>query len=570
MQSDGSRAPSLPPEFCPRRLAANLAALASVDQKLAARLALSVGSEHVECLRGGGLEMRWRGSNLGLELGTNAPGVWLREGREATAPGLILGVGCGEPIAAAMAREPGRTWIAWERDPWILRLFLMRIDVSRVLRERRLALALGADLFAAARTALAGPLVAHTVLGAVYPRERRIAEVPDSGEAVLLAEGGLFVDQLGEALARRGFTPYTLDLERLAEGELDHAVFASRARRLFAINYTHGLAEFAARHGLDACVWEIDPSLDTLQPLAVASGGTRVFTYRAAHVPIFEAAGFERVEHLPLAADTLARQPVALAPDQAARYQAPVAFVGSSMAPQAARNRRVFLDLCAAARGAASRPKEAARLNALLDRQRARPDVYLLAEWLERVYGDVLDLARAHGPACDPARLLEDVAASEKRLLLVGALGSRGIEVWGDGGWADLTEFGVVYRGPAGHQRELNAIYSGGGIQLDINRIYQPDIATMRVFDVLACGGFCLAEHNAELDRLFDVGNEIAVYHNPAELIAKVDHYLAHPAEARAIAARGHAAVQARHTIDMRLDRLLRTQITQLEGLRAG
>lgn len=565
MESHPTLPANLPPRFDARRLAANLDALGRVNRALARRLAWPCGSDHVGFGPDGAVVLHWRRTPLRIDLeGPRELPAPRRPAGDAASPGWLFGLGQGEPIEAALASDPTRTWIAWERDPWLLRLTLARLDLTDAIRSGRLQFALGSDLLAPRPAD--GPIHVHPTLGQVYARELSLLEAGAGSADVLLAEGGLFVDQLGAALARRGHSVFTVDLERLSLEELGHCVRESGARKLFAINYTHGLAEFAAEAGLELFVWEIDPSLDELRPLAGSSERTRIFTYRAAHVAQFRASGFEHVQHLPLAADTELRQPVALEGADKQRYGVPLAFVGSSMVAEAGQYRTAFLDLCAAVRGEASRAAEATRLDALLERQRARPTSYQLVEWIERIYGDVLAAARATAPGSNPVRLLADVAAADKRLVLVGALGSRGIHVWGDSGWDLLGEFGVHYRGPAGHQRELNRIYSGGGVQLDVNRIYQPDIVTMRVFDVLACGGFCLTEHSRELDALFDVGVELDSYRGPEELIAKVDHYLAHPGEARAIAARGLAAVRERHTIDLRLDAMLRAQASALSA----
>jgi spore maturation protein CgeB len=116
---------------------------------------------------------------------------------------------------------------------------------------------------------------------------------------------------------------------------------------------------------------------------------------------------------------------------------------------------------------------------------------------------------------------------------------------------------GARYLGTAGHGRELTLVYNGARIHVDINRSYQTDVIPIRVFDVLACGGFLIAEHSAELAELFKIGEELEAYHTLDELEQKVEHYLANPDEARAIAARGLAAVRARHTVRHRVRQML-------------
>ena len=82
-------------------------------------------------------------------------------------------------------------------------------------------------------------------------------------------------------------------------------------------------------------------------------------------------------------------------------------------------------------------------------------------------------------------------------------------------------------------------------------------MVTMRVFDVLACGGFVLAERSSALAELFEIGAEVDCYASADELETKVAHYLAHPDSARAIARRGRDAVCARHGMDARVAHML-------------
>jgi spore maturation protein CgeB len=79
----------------------------------------------------------------------------------------------------------------------------------------------------------------------------------------------------------------------------------------------------------------------------------------------------------------------------------------------------------------------------------------------------------------------------------------------------------------------------------------------MRVFDVLACGGFVLAERSEALAELFEIGVEVDCYANADELEAKVELYLREPERARAIAVRGREAVQRRHTVAARVRHML-------------
>ena len=118
---------------------------------------------------------------------------------------------------------------------------------------------------------------------------------------------------------------------------------------------------------------------------------------------------------------------------------------------------------------------------------------------------------------------------------------------------------GQAYRGLAQHRTEVAKIYSASAINIDINRIYQSDIVTMRVFDVLASGGFLLTEYTPELESLFVLGKELECYSSISELHDKVDFYLKNPQARQKIAMAGQERVLGEHTISQRIDTMLDT-----------
>jgi spore maturation protein CgeB len=78
------------------------------------------------------------------------------------------------------------------------------------------------------------------------------------------------------------------------------------------------------------------------------------------------------------------------------------------------------------------------------------------------------------------------------------------------------------------------------------------DAVSTRTFEIPACGGFMLHIDNPEVRTLFDVPAEIDTFSTPAGLVEKIGYYLAHPAERRAIAERGHARAVPAYAMDAR------------------
>jgi len=279
-----------------------------------------------------------------------------------------------------------------------------------------------------------------------------------------------------------------------------------------------------------------------------------IHTYRQANVDRFRAAGFSNVAYTPLAANTVRRSPSPTEVDKGPS----VCFVGASMVAQSRSFRRQFLDAWVECAGnnPSARLQGQQVLGAVLKAQRLRPRQYLVPILMERHFDSFLAKAETL-LADDPVAMVAEMAAAERRLNIVVALGSEGIHVWGDPGWKATQGRGVVYRGFAGHNQQLTDIYRRGRVHVDINRLYQLDIVPMRVFDILACGGFLIAEHSPALAELFEVGVEVESWSSIPELIDKVRHYRTHPEQAEKMAIAGLKAVQERHSIQERVFEML-------------
>lgn len=535
------------------RLRKNLAALAKVNTPLAQRLHLPVDDSHVRKApadRGGGAHYKLGRGWMPLDIGRDATMELLGD-PESPRRVLCFGVGLGELVQAAMKRWPKAEIVAWDRDPWLLRVALGRHDWRGPLRAGRLNLALATDLLDL--LPWADHVVHHPVLDRVHAMERHLLEHGVGERRALMVTGELFVGDLADALRHRGYTVIPWEVERHAAEEIAHNARRSGASLVASINYTGGLAEGCSAARLPLICWEVDPALNS----ARARGATDqvwIFTHDPHNVARYQAGGFQHVEYMPLAANPRVRAPSSGAIDP--RYHAPVSFVGSSMLGPASRLRGRFNALLASWAQAAGFDVPGDLVQRILLLQRQHHDRFIVSEALDASLPGFRAAVMATGEG-DPGMLLGETAAAEKRLNVVAGLGPVGIHAWGDDGWKLAERGGASYRGRAGHSQEINLIYQASTISLDIDRLYQREIVTMRVFDVLACGGFVIAEHSPHLAEVFELGREMVSWHNPADLERKVRHFLAHPDEAAAIAQRGRERVLRDHTVDQRLEHML-------------
>jgi len=544
----------------PPILRKNLTALYKRDLGLLERICLPVESDHVQQDAEGHNLYRLHRSWHPYDLSPEQVAASLQAIEEEHV--FLFGLGAGEQLLALLESDVSSI-LAWDRDPWMLRLLLSSHDLSSSISSGRLRLGLGADLIEAMEDPLTRDALVHPFFADQYRLEFALIQSELQEKRALLCAGTLFVDDLGEALTEAGYSCFTWDVQRLSSEEL--AVTAARfgASLVVAVNYTQGLAQACRDLGLELLIWEIDPAIDPPQPCDPPADHTHVFTYRRAQIPVYEAAGFPKTDYLPLATNPNRRFPMELEGEDAEYYRAPIAFVGASMRHQADQFRdQLIADYCLWRGGSPidARSECELYLEALTNAHRddlTRSHVPML---LEEAMPEFVAAMRANPGKTDPVVLVSEIVATDKRQIYVANIGTLGVHVWGDEGWDGIEEYGGVYRGSAGHRFELNKVYAGAGVNVDIGRIYQNDIVTMRVFDVLACGGFLLTERNDALLELFTEGVELDCYTSMEELTEKAEHYTSNPDEAAAIAERGLAAVLENHRIQQRVATMLGTR----------
>jgi Glycosyl transferases group 1/DUF based on E. rectale Gene description (DUF3880) len=103
--------------------------------------------------------------------------------------------------------------------------------------------------------------------------------------------------------------------------------------------------------------------------------------------------------------------------------------------------------------------------------------------------------------------------------------------------------------------QQVGEIYSQS--RLVMNSSIAGDV-TMRLFEATACGALTLTDGSRNgLNELFDIGREIVVYQNDADLLDKITYYLAHDTERQTMAQAGQKRTLAQHTYAHRMADLL-------------
>ena len=133
------------------------------------------------------------------------------------------------------------------------------------------------------------------------------------------------------------------------------------------------------------------------------------------------------------------------------------------------------------------------------------------------------------------------------------------VRLWGQG-WSGATD-PVIQRMVAGgpvYDRDKLAVYAGSTLSLNHHHPMNDIVGVnTRTFELAGAAACQLVDAKEDVAHLFKAGEEVLTYRDLAELRRHIDHYLAHPEEARAIGENSRRRALAEHTLRHRLDAML-------------
>ena len=104
---------------------------------------------------------------------------------------------------------------------------------------------------------------------------------------------------------------------------------------------------------------------------------------------------------------------------------------------------------------------------------------------------------------------------------------------------------------------QMPRIFKQSRINLNITLRSIKSGIPLRGFDILGAGGFLLSNFQADFLEYFIPGEDFVYYESKEDLLKKVDYYLAHEEERKAIARNGYDRVSAGHTYRHRVREML-------------
>ena len=105
---------------------------------------------------------------------------------------------------------------------------------------------------------------------------------------------------------------------------------------------------------------------------------------------------------------------------------------------------------------------------------------------------------------------------------------------------------------------EMPHVFSQSKINLNITLRNIKTGIPLRIWDILGAGGFVLTNFQAELPEFFEQGKHLVWYESHSDMMDKIMYYLEHEEERQEIAREGNLLVQQEHTMQKRVEAILK------------
>lgn len=113
--------------------------------------------------------------------------------------------------------------------------------------------------------------------------------------------------------------------------------------------------------------------------------------------------------------------------------------------------------------------------------------------------------------------------------------------------------FKTIVHPPVKYHNEMPLVFAASKININMTTPNIENGIPLRVFDILSARGFLMTDYRPELEKLFEIGKDLAVYDGTSDLANKALYYLNHDKERELISARGFDKLQKLHTYKHRI-----------------
>lgn len=339
---------------------------------------------------------------------------------------------------------------------------------------------------------------------------------------------------------------------------VSEALKAAHYDFVFSINYFPVISEVCNIFKLPYACWIVDSPVLELYSESIYRKWNRIFLFDHALYEEFAPKNPDCIFYLPLASDFATLAPIcdSITEEDVERYSCDISFVGSLYSEKCPYNRLQNM------------PEHLlGYLEGIMD---AQLKIYGYNFIRELMTDELVNEFKAHLPGfyqfpekyeANEKALVADLYLSTKvteleRLRMLGALSEHfSVDLYTGSDTSGLPQ--VHNRGLARTYFDMPKIFRLSKINLNMTAKSIKTALPLRIWDILACGGFVMSNYQSEIPEYFEIGVDLETYSSEEELVEKCSYYLNHEDERRQIAENGKNKALQQHTLEQRLRELV-------------
>lgn len=335
---------------------------------------------------------------------------------------------------------------------------------------------------------------------------------------------------------------------------------------VFSFNFLPVVSKVCKTEGVMYVSWVYDNPEIFLYSYQVINPCNIVLMFDSKQYEIFRNGGIKTVEYLPLAASTRRLDAMIPGNEEKKKFSADVSFVGSLYT-----ERKQYYEEIA--------PKLSPYTKEYIDGLiRAQLQIYgtnFIEECLTPEITEEIQKESGICPYPDSVETLEYLFANfiinreatiiERKELLTMLGEHFPIKLYTYNQNKAFSPNGVQNMGPADYFEEMPFIFKLSKINLNFTLRSIQHAIPLRVYDILEAGGFLLSNYQVDLARHFIPDEDFVYFEDRKDLVRKVDYYLKHDNERKAIAKNAHKKISEEHTFDVRVGQII--DIVNSKGL---
>ena len=376
----------------------------------------------------------------------------------------------------------------------------------------------------------------------------RYNSICESSILAVWRKSGHQITEITEEMDNKNLTPkeqMLLVSEPLKSGHYDF---------VFSINYFPVLSEVCNIFQIPYACWIVDSPVLELYSDSIYRPWNRIFLFDYALYQEFAPKNPDCIFYLPLASDVTTFSPIcrSISQEDQTKYSSDISFVASLYTEKCPYNKlqnvpeylQGYLDGIIESQLKVygyNFIRELVTDDLVAEFKKFLPGFYEFPEKYER--NEIALVADLY---------IGTKVTEQERLRLLKSLSAQfSVDLYTGSDTSGLPN--IHNKGLARTYFDMPKIFRLSKINLNMTAKSIKSALPLRIWDILACGGFLLTNFQSEIPEYFEIGTDLETYASEEELLEKCSYYLTHEDERKQIAENGFRKVKEYHSLEQRL-----------------